>query len=73
MNTNAASPFPFDPVVNIVGDRIEIHVELTDPGLARFIEGVPDVDRPALAANALRVAPKIAEATRRGAADGSPS
>ena len=56
MNTNAASPSPdFDPVLDVVGDRITVHLELTDAGLARFVEGVPAEDRPGLAANALRV------------------
>ena len=56
MNTHAVSPSPdFDPVLDVVGDRITVHLELTDAGLARFVEGVPTEDRPGLAANALRV------------------
>jgi hypothetical protein len=57
MKTHAASlSSPDRPVLGVVGDRITVtDLELTDAGLAGFVSGVPEPERPALAVNALRV------------------
>ena len=57
MKTNASPlPAPDRPVLNVVEDRIIVsHLELTDAGLAGYVAGVPEPERPGLAVNALRV------------------
>lgn len=57
MKTNASPlPAPDRPVLNVVEDRIIVsHLELTDAGLAGYVAGVPEPERPGLAINALRV------------------
>jgi hypothetical protein len=57
MKTHAATPVsPDRPVLDVVDDRIIVtDLELTDAGLAGFVIGVPEPERPALAVNALRV------------------
>ncbi len=58
MKTTATSPLPAPdlPVLDVVGDRIIVsNLELTDAGLAGYVAGVPEPERPGLAASALRV------------------
>ena len=57
MNKNASPlPAPDRPVLQVVEDRIIVNnLELTDAGLAGYVAGVPEPERPGLAANALRV------------------
>ena len=53
-----ASPLrtPDRPTVSVVDDRIIVtDLQLTDAGLAGFVSGIPEPDRPGVAANALRV------------------
>jgi hypothetical protein len=54
--TASLVPAPDRPTLCVVEDRIIISdLELTDAGLAGFIAGVPEPERPGLAVNALRV------------------
>ena len=47
---------PSDASVTVAGDRIVVHhLTLADPALAAFVVASPEPERPALAANALRV------------------
>ena len=57
MNKTASLfPAPDRPALSVVEDRIIIsNLELTDAGLAGFVAGIPEPERPGLAANALRV------------------
>jgi hypothetical protein len=57
MNKTASPvPAPDRPALSVVEDRIIISdLELTDAGLAGFVTGVPEPERPGLAINALRV------------------
>ena len=56
MSKTAATRPAGEPVLSVLGDRVTIHhLELTDPGLAGFVGSVPEAERPALAANALRI------------------
>jgi hypothetical protein len=57
MKTNASPlPAPDRPVLNVVEDRIIVsNLELTDAGLAGYVAGIPEPERPGLALNALRV------------------
>jgi hypothetical protein len=57
MNKNASPlPAPDRPVLHVVEDRIIVNnLELTDAGLAGYVAGVPEPERPGLAANAMRV------------------
>ena len=56
MSKTAATRPAGAPVLSVLGDRVTIHLlELTDPGLAGFVSSVPEAERPALAANAVRI------------------
>ncbi len=56
MKKTAASLPASHPALSVLGDRLTIHhLELTDAGLAAFVASVPEAERPALAANALRI------------------
>ncbi len=57
MNKNISSlPAPDRPALSVVEDRIIIsNLELADAGLAGFVAGVPEPERPGLGANALRI------------------
>jgi hypothetical protein len=47
---------PDRPAMSVVKDRILVtNLELTDAGLAGFVSGIPEPERPGVAANALRV------------------
>lgn len=47
---------PVEAAVDVTGDRITVHhLELADPGLARFVAATPEPERPVLTANALRI------------------
>jgi hypothetical protein len=54
--TTSPLPAPVRPTLSVVEDRIiATNLVLTDAGLAGFVSGVPEPERPGLAANALRV------------------
>lgn len=56
MSKTSATRPAGEPVLSVLGDRVTIHLlELTDPGLAGFVTRVPEAERPALAANAVRI------------------
>jgi len=56
MRKTASSRPAGEPVLTVLGDRVTIHLlELTDAGLASFVNSVPEPERPALAANAVRI------------------
>ncbi len=57
MNKNVTPfPAPDRPTMSVVEDRIIVHdLELTDAGLAGFVSGIAEPERPGVAANALRV------------------
>ena len=54
--TVSRPPAPDRPTLSVVEDRIIVtDLELTDAGLAGFVSGIAEPERPGLAANALRV------------------
>jgi hypothetical protein len=54
--TTSLVPAPDRPAISVLEDRIIISdLELIDAGLAGFVAGVPEPERPGLAVNALRV------------------
>ena len=56
MTKTAASLQSISPVLSVLGDRLTIHhLQLTDASLATFVAGVPEAERTALGANALRI------------------
>jgi hypothetical protein len=57
MNKTASPlPAPDRPTLSVVEDRIIVtDLQLADAGLAGFVSGIPEPERPGVAANALRV------------------
>jgi hypothetical protein len=54
--TASPLPAPDRPTLSVVEDRIIVtDLQLTDAGLAGFVSGIPEPERPGVAANALRV------------------
>ena len=57
MNTTASlHPTTDQPTVRIAADRVIVTtLELTDGALARWLETIPEAERPGVASNALRI------------------